>query len=608
MNASTTADHLDVRAAWRLQSLKIEGGGFIRDRLIASQLETRQRSIFAFWRPYPEVDPAALMRDLDRIRRSLEADGYYAAQVTNEVVVLQEPVPAPDAGAAGGEGKGTPGLIAVTIRIEKGTPVEVCSLDIALGDTPIPKADEAAVRKRIPIAVGHVFTESDYATAANLLLTYFKEHGYAGAEVKREARVDVPGHCAAVAYTAVPGSPATFGETTISGLERIDPEIVRRELTYSPGQAYDSRDVAESQRRLQNLHLFSIARLNEQPMTQDGEVPMAANLREGPQHEVRAGIGYSSEEQVRGLLAWRDYNFLGGARQLGFSAKASVIERRINADFVQPHWPSDRGRTSLTYSLEQDDESTYLLTSSRVVPRVDYRLSRELSAFGFLRAEYDSLSGVSEQTKAVLAEYVSSGFTVSAGLGGEWRHVDNPIDPRQGVEFRTSAENAGSILDADFTYVRLIEDLSLYQSLPQDWVLATHYRLGFATPYGGTKEIPLWDRFYSGGTNSVRGYGRRRVGPISGSDDPVGGRSLFEGSAEMRHPLYGPIGGALFVDVGDVELQSWHIDPSDAQVGVGFGLRAETPIGPVRLDLGFGLDRPDHDSLVQVHFSIGPNF
>jgi len=71
MNASTTADHLDVRAAWRLQSLKLEGGGLIRDRLIASQLETRQRSIFAFWRPYPEVDPAALMRDLDRIRRSL---------------------------------------------------------------------------------------------------------------------------------------------------------------------------------------------------------------------------------------------------------------------------------------------------------------------------------------------------------------------------------------------------------------------------------------------------------------------------------------------------------------------------------------------------------
>ena len=625
----TTVEKLDVHSRWQLKSLAIEGVGFIRARLLAAQLETKPRAFIAVWRDYPAFGPATLMRDLDRLRRLLEADGYYTARIQDEVRVLREPTPPPgtvadqaselepgpddssggseETTAPGGPG-GTPGLVAVTIRIDRGDPVKVCSLDIDLGDAPIPAEDDAKMHKKISIAVGDVFTESAYQATADLFLRHFKEHGYAEVQVKRSAQVDVPQRCVAVNYTVEPGRTGVFDDTRIDGLVHIDPEIVRKELTYSPGEPYDARKVTDSQNNLLALHLFSIARLTEQPMTSDRQVPMVASVREGPQHEIRLGAGYSTEEGVRGLAAWRAYNFLGGARQLGFSGKVSEIERRATADFIQPHWPGDRGRSSLTYTLEQDDESTYLLNASRVVPRIDYRFNRELSGFGFFRAEYDTLSGVSDQTKAELKEFDSSGFTVSVGLGGRWTHVDDPINPSQGIDLSSSVENAGGPLDADFTYVRLIEEVYLYRELPSDWVFANRLRLGFATPYGGTKEIPLWDRFYSGGTNSVRGYGRRRVGPISGSDDPVGGRSLFEGSVEMRHPIWGPIGGALFVDVGDVELQSWRIDPDNAQVGVGFGVRAITPIGPVRLDLGFGLDRPDHDSLVQVHFSIGPNF
>jgi outer membrane protein assembly factor BamA len=618
----TTAEQLEAGSRWRLKSLEIEGVGFIRRQEIRGQLDTKPRSWIAFWRDDPEFEPSVFLKDLMRVTRFLEADGYYAARVTHDLVVLKEPErqlgeveppPAPPPETA--EGKVEPatqgpaaGLLSATIHIDLDTPVKVCTLDLDLGPVPVPPDDQELIRKDMPVAVGAVFTERGYQAMAERVAAYFKQHGYATVNVERSARVDVPQRCVAVSYAVSPGEPGVFGDTAVQGLEKVSEEIVRKELAYSPGEPYDLRKLEDSQSRIRNLRLFSIVRMNEQPMTPDRRVPIIASLREGPQHEIRVGVGYSTEDEVRGLFSWRDYNFLGGARQLGVSAKASLIERRINADFVQPHWPGDPGRTSLTYVLEEDDESTYLLNSSRLVPRVDWRINRELGLFVFGRVEYDTLSGVSDETKSVLADFVNSGFTASAGLGARWTHVDDALNPHRGVELNGTFESAGGPLDADFSFIRLIGDVHAYHPLVSDFSVATRVRVGFADPYDGTKEIPLWDRFYSGGTNSVRGYARRRVGPISGSDDPVGGRSLFEGSLELRHPIYGPVGGALFVDAGDVELQSWRLDPDNVQVGVGFGVSANTPVGPARLDIGFGLDRNGGDNLVQVHFSIGPTF
>jgi outer membrane translocation and assembly module TamA len=143
-----------------------------------------------------------------------------------------------------------------------------------------------------------------------------------------------------------------------------------------------------------------------------------------------------------------------------------------------------------------------------------------------------------------------------------------------------------------------------------DLVLASRLSAGTIVPYGGTRQIQFWDRFYAGGTgiNPVRGYARRRVGPLSGSNDPIGGRSVVVGTMELRYPLFGPLQGVAFVDAGDVELSAWQLQPQNIQTGVGFGVRANSPVGPVELDLGFGLNHRGGDSLLQVAFTIGPNF
>jgi outer membrane translocation and assembly module TamA len=342
----------------------------------------------------------------------------------------------------------------------------------------------------------------------------------------------------------------------------------------------------------------------------DGEVPVRLSLTPGQHREIRLGVGYSTEDGIRGLASWWSYNFFGGGRQLGISARASQINRSVSVSFLQPYFPAPTMRSSLTFNLGQDDESTYLDDFARLTPRIDWRVNNDIRATVFINGQYDSLSGVTDQTKQDLGVFQSSGFTVAPGLGLYWTALDDPVNPTFGLALGGSAEVAGGPFGADFDWYRLIFDGRAYHPVYGDLIFATRMTAGTIVPYDDTPQIPLWDRFYAGGSgiNPVRGYGRRRVGPISGSDDPLGGRTVVVGSVELRYPLWGPLIGVLFVDAGDVELSSWQFQPENIQTGVGFGLRALSPVGPVELDIGFGLDRHPGDSLVQVNFSIGPNF
>jgi outer membrane translocation and assembly module TamA len=123
-----------------------------------------------------------------------------------------------------------------------------------------------------------------------------------------------------------------------------------------------------------------------------------------------------------------------------------------------------------------------------------------------------------------------------------------------------------------------------------------------------SQEVPLFERFFAGGINSVRGYGRYRLGPISDSDDPVGGRSLVEGALEVRRQFTEQIGGTLFLDFGQVSLKSYDVPIDDLKFAGGFGVLYTTPIGPLLLALGFPFDPPHGDQPWQVHFSIGQFF
>jgi outer membrane protein assembly complex protein YaeT len=593
-------DDLDARRAWRITTVEVEGLDVLQRFLWVPRFQTQTRAWWVFWRARPDFQPGDLQADAQRLQRELHALGFYHATTRAEVEVLRPPGVTDD----------DPGLLRGRIVVDLGERVQVCRLEIRFGDLPIENDDIRRLRKNFAIVVGENFTESDYQGAAQQIVDYLGEHGYAAAQVTREAVVDLPRRCVHVTYTAQPGEMALFGQTSIDGLTDVAERIVRQEIVYEPGEIYDTRKVAETIRRLRGLRLFTIVRLVPEGIDENGDAPMRMTLTEGPPREIRLGAGYSTEDGVRGLASWTHYNWLGGGRQLGFSARISQVRRLLSANFTQPYFPAPSTRTLVNLTVGQDDESTYVDDFVRVIPRVEWRAAPNVDVNFSLVASYDSLSSLSDASKEALPGFVSSGFTVAPGAGIRWIEVDDSINPTKGFAVSFATDVASTGLGSDFDWYRLYADSRTYVPVHGDLVASTRLSAGTIVPYGGTTQIQFWDRFYAGGTgiNPVRGYGRRRVGPLSGSDDPIGGRSVVIGSLELRHPIFGPVQGVAFVDAGDVELSAWQFQWSEVQTGVGFGLRANTPVGPAELGVGFGLNRRGGDSLTQVYFNIGPDF
>jgi len=353
-------------------------------------------------------------------------------------------------------------------------------------------------------------------------------------------------------------------------------------------------------------------------------VSVHIHLTEMPPREIRLGVGYDTEEQIRGLASWRNYNFFGGARQLGFTGRASFIHRTIAADFLQPHFPGHGNRTRLLLAEEEEEEDAFTLDRSRFSPRLEWQATDRITGYAFYRIEYDLLSGVEASVKRRVEGCTvkpgnvnvvcnrpdaarDTGVLSGLGFGADWNATDDLIDPTRGWALGATVEPVGGLLGGDFNFVRMVGDGRFFLPLVGGLLGASRLRLGAAEPFGRHDEVPLFERFYAGGIDSVRGYGRWRVGPLE-DDKPIGGRSVVEGSLELRHPITEQVGAAVFVDGGQVSERSFDFPFGRLAYGAGFGLRYRSPVGPLRADLGFPFQPPDGDARWQVHVSLGSKF
>jgi len=583
---------LDLSHGWKVGALELRGNHAVPAGELRKAMVTRARpwyAVWELWRPLPEFDPATFRTDLDHLRQLYRSRGYYEARVGHD---LELP--------ADGD------RLRVVVYVDEGSPVRVESVTVGLGGVQLPPEERHLVLSRVPIQRGDVFTQDAYERTTTYLRTYYREHGFARVRVTRAAEVDVARHTASVVYDVDSGPPSVFGDVRISATRGVDRDVVRREVAFKPGEPFKQSLVERTRANLLALRLFRSVRIDED-RSHDPRVRVTIRVAEGTSHEVRLGVGYDTEEQIRGLASWRDYDFLGGARQLGFTARASLLRRTVAADFVQPHFPGSHDRIRVVLSDSQEDEDTYTNDRARLAPRIEWEALPNLTPYAFYRIEYDSLSTVKPAVKARFPAIAPANELLSGlGFGVDWNSTDDLLDPARGWVMSGSIEPVGGLLGGEVEFLRLIAEGRWYQPLPRQFLGAFRLRIGAADPSGG-KDVPLFERFYAGGINSVRGYERRHVGPLVGGD-PIGGRTVVETSAELRHPVTEKIGAAVFVDGGQVSLRTFDFPFDRLRYGAGFGVRYRSPVGPLRLDLGFPVEPPPGDARWQVHVSIGQTF
>jgi len=584
-------DALDPARQWKVDRIEFSGNEKFSDDELSDVIVTKARPWYRVWEARPAFDPVTFGSDLERLPRFYEARGYYGTTVTYDLTVDE-----------------SEGLVAVRIEVREGMPVSISEIDVEVVGS---EADRKPppFPKELPVKRGEIFREADYQQAEQVLRGIFLENGYAHVKTERKAEVDLDERRVRIRYAVHPGPIAVFGETEVKGTETVDPELVSRELVYQPGETYSQAKVIESREKILALDLFGAVKVA--PAETAGTpvvVPMEVEVAEKSHREIKLGLGYGTEDQFRTQLEWRHLNWLGGGRRLSVLAKYSSITLTGAINFTQPHFLSPRTQGIVNSGYDQEKEDTYVRNVGRFAPRLDHRFSSTLTGFVGYRLEHDKLNDIGPATVRALGEIKRKGILSGPTMGLVWNTADDPFNPKKGEVVSLTVDQAGAIWGGAFSYYKMTAEAKKYIDIGWKTVFASRLKLGLGDAIGSDKNFPLFERFFAGGEKSVRGYGRRRLGPLSTSGDPLGGLSLVEGSLELRRPIWKELNGAVFLDFGQVSKRSFDVPVDDLQFSSGFGVSYATPVGPLRLDIGFPFKPPRGDRSWQIHFSIGTYF
>jgi outer membrane protein assembly complex protein YaeT len=578
-------ENLDATRVWRVQAVEISGNERVPDAVVKSALLTQPRPWYRIWEQRPQFDSVTFGEDLDRVKRLYESRGFYHAEIRYDLATDEEK-----------------GLVTVRIHVVEGPPATVAEVDLKVVNNP-------SFPEQLPLKTGDVFTEEAYQRSEQVLQQFYSDQGYAYVESQRKAEVVLDENSASVEYNVTPGPLSSFGPTSVKGVSQVDPEIVLRERAYKEGETYSLKKIAETRNRLIALDLFGTVNVApEKSPEKPPVVPMLIDVTEREPRELRVAVGFGSEDRFRTQMEWRHNNWLGDGRRLSIAAKYSSLEAGGTLTFIQPHLLSPDARGVVVLRHNREDEKTYVLHATRFNPRLEYRFSERLLGYFGYRLEYDRFESVSIPTTDALGGFERKGWMSGPSLGFAWTTVDNVLDPTRGEIVSFGIDHSGQPWGGTYRFYKLSGEAKKYWNIGWQTVFASRLRLGFADPLGAVENLPLSERFYAGGEKSVRGFGRRRLGPLSADDDPIGGLSLLEGSLELRRPIWQALGGALFVDFGQVSTRRFHVPVRDLEFSAGFGLSYQTPVGPVRVDIGFPFNPPRGDRPFQIHFSVGAYF
>jgi outer membrane protein insertion porin family/translocation and assembly module TamA len=357
---------------------------------------------------------------------------------------------------------------------------------------------------------------------------------------------------------------------------------------------------------------------------------MRVTVTEGKHRRVQFAGGYGTEEKARVEGQFHRLNFLGGGRTAGIHAKWSSLDRGVRVEFTNPYFFAPRWSLQLSGERWYDNEPAYTSILSGGHATLTYRPgTKDVFAFTLTDAYQSSeISNAALSDLKVRSDLIALGLDPTTGvqngtlnaLAFDARRTTstNPLDATRGYVLALHVERAGRWVRGTFAYVNAALEGRYYHQLGQHLVLATRAQVGSLRPDGDlTADIPFSKRYFLGGATSLRGWGRYELSPLSGSGLPIGGFSMAEGSLEARVSLTTSIGVVAFLDLGNAWTDPWRLQLNDLRYDVGPGFRYNTPVGPVRVDVGYQLnpipglvtsDGTPQDRRWRLHFSIGQAF
>ena len=589
----------------KLKHIEITGNHYFDIATLRERMYLQTASFLR--RRYGRFSERLLQQDEDNIADLYRANGF------PEVMVTHSPVQDNYGGVQTD--------LAVEIQVKEGPQWLVNQLVI----DGIPEEDKEYLRSIARSTEGQPYSEANIAADQDSFLGYYYNNGYPDAQFESSQDPMPAPNRVNLRYRVIPGERQFVRGTLVRGLETTKPSLVASRILLTPGDPISQSRIAQSQQKLYDLGIFSkVETALQNPEGKEERKYVLFHLDEARQYSFNFGLG-AELARIGGGINSLDYpagttgfsprvsvgvsrlNFLGLGHIVSLQTQVSTLRQRAVASYTAPQFEGHE-KLALTFSALFDDSNdvrTFAARRWEGTVQLAQKVSRANTfqyRYTFRRVTLDPNSlKITPQLIPLLAQPVRVGLIGSTFIQDR---RDDPVNSHRGmlntVDLGYAYKGFGS--ETDFT--RLLVRNATYYPIGREIVLARSLQFGYIQRWGGLPEIPLSERFYSGGASTDRAFPDNQAGPrdlLTGF--PIGGGALLFHSTELRFPLIGDnIGGVLFHDMGNVysdvtnisfRFHQRNLQDFDYMVhSIGFGIRVRTPVGPLRGDFSFSPNAP----------------
>ncbi|WPD23896.1 MAG: outer membrane protein assembly factor BamA [Candidatus Electrothrix scaldis] len=442
------------------------------------------------------------------------------------------------------------------------------------------------------------------------LTDLYAEHGYAFANVRPKIDKSATGKRVNINFQIDKGELVKFNRVKIQGNTRTRDNVIRRDLAVKEGGVYDSKAIRTSTNRLQRLGYFEDVSVIPQETMNNDQMDVMVAVKEKPTGQFSVGAGYSSSDKLMFMGEISEDNFLGLGTRLSFAANLSAVSNKFNLSYTDPRLFDSNVSAGIDAFNWEREYTDYTKGATGGGLRFGHHLVEKWRIYYGYTWTDTELSDISEDASDYILESAKINITSAVRLSFVRDTRDRRFNANSGSKHSLSIKYAGGPLGGEAAYTKLEAYTSWFFPMPLDLVFHTKLAAGQAFENEDGK-LPVYDNFYLGGMNSIRGFKSSSVSPIDPTnDEKYGGDKMWFSNFEIFFPLLSDAGvrGVAFLDFGNVYDMDDDWDFGNIKKSTGLGINWLSPMGPLRLIWGYNLDSQEGDEDAQWDFAMGGSF